>query len=200
MRHQLLIIFFSFVVFSTTACTPRAPVSPTPAPPPLSKLTPKITLEPGDLLIINVWGEKDLTGQYQVSGKGTLDFPLVGRLNVNNLTPSELASLLTKKLSKGMLKNPQVSIYVPSYTQKRYFVIWGQVHKPGTYPYSEGMSIIRAISLAGGMSAIADIKGVTITRIVDGVSKTFTVPVIEGNPSHYPIQIGDVIFVPERYF
>ncbi|MFH1130716.1 MAG: polysaccharide biosynthesis/export family protein [Pseudomonadota bacterium] len=189
------------VVFSVVSCANRAPISPTPTPP-LPPADTRVTaiLEPGDVLVIRVFAENDLSGNYQIADNGTFDFPLVGRVKAAGLTPPQLASLLKKGLSNGMLKDPHVSVFVPQYKEKRNFVVWGEVNRPGTYEYKEGMSIIRALTTAGGLKPIANQNGITVTRMVNGKLKTFTVPVFEGESANYPIQLGDVIFVPERVF
>jgi polysaccharide export outer membrane protein len=158
------------------------------------------TITAGDVMRIRVFAENDLTGTYQVSDSGTIDFPLVGRLKVDGLTPPQVVSLLQTKLADGLLREPHVSVLVEELKKKKSVVIWGQVKSPGAYVYEHGMTIIKAISQAGGMSAVADEKGVTVTRTVKGKAKTFIVPVMEGQAANYPVTAGDVIFVPERYF
>ena len=182
------------------ACASRPPIAPTPKLPPKSAAPVKTTLSSGDEMQIQVFGEKDLTGKFQVSDDGTIDYPLVGRLAVKDLTPPQVATLIRKKLAAGLIRDPHVSVFVQDYKNKRNVVVWGQVKSPGTYNYVEGMTIINGLTKAGGLTALANETSISITRLVNGKSKTFTIAVREGDAANYPLKGGDVVFVPERIF
>jgi len=160
------------------------------------------TLGVGDVFSVQVFGEKDLSGKYQVSATGTIDYPLVGSVKVAGLTPPQIAALLRQGLANGYLKEPSVSVFVDSYNSKKISVL-GQVTKPGTFNYVDNMSIIEAITLAGGFTPIASKNKITVTRVTGGTSKRLTVPVEdigEGRASNYLLRPGDIVFVPERIF
>jgi len=159
-------------------------------------------LGPGDVLMVEVFGEKDLSGKFRVSSNGTIDYPFAGTVAVANMTPPEVAALLRKKLGNGFLKDPNVSIFVESYNSKK-ISVFGQVQKPGTFNYMNNMSIIEAITLAGGLTPLASKNNITITRTEGKNSRRFSIPVEqigEGKASNYFLKPGDIVFVPERMF
>jgi protein involved in polysaccharide export with SLBB domain len=157
-----------------------------------------VTLGPADVFEVRVYGEPDLSGTYRVDVDGTIDFPLVGRLVVAGQVPSQIATLLTERLAQGYLKSPQVSILVKEYNSKKVTVI-GQVQKPGTFPYLQRMSVVEAVSLAGGFTSLAAANDVVVRR----GAKTFTVraaDIAEGKGQNFYLEPGDTVLVPERMF
>jgi polysaccharide export outer membrane protein len=111
--------------------------------------SPTTTLGVGDVVEIRVFEEADLSGPYRVSTGGTIDFPLCGKVQVAGMNTSGLSDLLTRCLGEKYLKRPQVTVLLREYNSKKIFVL-GEVQKPGTFPYDEDMSIIQAITIAGG--------------------------------------------------
>ena len=88
------------------------------------------------------------------------------------------------------------------YKSKKVSVL-GQVKKPGTFSYEDGMSIVEAISLAGGFTSMARENDTTVTRVVDGKKKRFHVlvkSITEGREANFYLQPGDIVFIPERVF
>jgi polysaccharide biosynthesis/export protein len=144
-------------------------------------------LGPGDKLHIQVLGAEDLTGDYAVGDNGTINSPLIGDVKAAGLTRSQLEREFEKKLAQGYIKNPHVSVSVLTY---RPFYIYGEVTKPGEYPYANGMRVMSAVATAGGYTYRANENYVVVTR--DGVQRKA--------PPNAPIQPDDVIKVPERYF
>lgn len=170
-------------------------------------VTPEATadgsLGPGDVFDVRVYGEEELSGSYQVSGSGTIDYPLVGRIEVAGLEPVEVADRISASLKQGeYLRSPQVSVFVREYNSKKVNIM-GAVAKPGTYPVRDGMTVVEAISGAGGLTSIAAGNDVVVTRRVDGQVVRFKVAVSDaasGRVQDVAIQAGDTIFVPERVF
>lgn len=104
----------------------------------------------GDLLSIMVFDEPDLSlDKVRVGANGTVSFPLLGEVSVSNLTPAELESALEERLSDGYLKKPQITVSILEY---RTFYVSGEVKKPGGYPYVEGLTVRKAVALAGGFT------------------------------------------------
>jgi polysaccharide export outer membrane protein len=165
--------------------------------------TPDTTLGPDDLFDVRVYGEKDLSDTFRVASDGTIDYPLIGTVQVDGLTPSEVVKVIETGLREGeFLKNPHVSILVKEYKSKK-ISVFGQVKKPGTFPYQDGMSVVEAISLAGGFTSMARKNNTTVIRTIDGEKKRFKVPVQEigqGKTANFTLNTGDIIFVPERIF
>ena len=157
------------------------------------------SLGPGDVFEVRVYGEEDLSGVHRVSGEGSINFPLIGVVQVQRLSPVEVASFLEDKLRAGYLKSPYVTVVVKEYNSKKIFVL-GQVSKPGTFPVQGEMNIIQAITLAGGLTDTARKNSVIVTRVQDGEEIRIRVPVeriSEGLSPNFLLKPGDIVFVPE---
>ena len=160
------------------------------------------SLGSGDVFLVTVFGEKDLSGRFLVSSDGTVEFPLVGTLAVQGKTPPQVGALIKRKLGDGYLKNPHVSIFVEAYNSKK-ISVFGQVRKPGTFNYVNNMSVIEAVSIAGGFTPLASKNKVTVTRAKAGKSVRITLAVEdigEGTATNYLLRPGDIVFIPERVF
>jgi protein involved in polysaccharide export with SLBB domain len=159
------------------------------------------TLGAGDLFDVRVFGEAELTGTYRVGPDGTIDYPLVGRVTVTGKLPSELTTELRAKLT-AYVHEPQVSILVREMNSKR-IIVYGQVQKPGTFPYPGSMTIVQAISLAGGFTAMAARERVVVSRVENDRQQVIEVNVREiadGRAPNRFISPGDEVYVPERLF
>lgn len=143
----------------------------------------------GDKVRITVFGESDLSGEFEVSSTGVVSMPLIGETRAAGLTLSKLKGQLTGKLADGYLKDPKVSMEVLNY---RPFFIVGEVMKPGSYNYVNGMTIINVVALAGGYTYRADKDGVTVKHSQKGKE--------EKAREDAPVMPGDVVTVPERFF
>jgi polysaccharide biosynthesis/export protein VpsN len=106
-------------------------------------------LSAGDKVRIAVFGEDDLTVTAQVSARGGISFPLLGELKVTGLTPGELEELIATRLRGPYLVDPRVTVSIEAY---REFFVMGQVNKPGSYPYLPGLTVRKAVSVAGGFT------------------------------------------------
>jgi protein involved in polysaccharide export with SLBB domain len=161
------------------------------------------TLGAGDVFAVRVYGEEDLTNQYRVSQDGTIDFPLVGRIEVAGREPTEVADLIAARLRSGeVLVSPQVSVSVEEYNSKR-FSVMGAVAQPGTFPMSTGLTVVQAISLAGGFTPLASRNSVVVTRRVDDELRRYQVKVEDvtrGEADDVVLRAGDIVYVPERMF
>lgn len=144
-------------------------------------------LGPGDKVHMQVLGVEDLTGDYTVGDNGTISSPLIGDVKAAGQTRSQLERETEQRLAQGYLKNPKVSITVLAY---RPFYIYGEVTKPGEYPYASGMRVMSAVATAGGYTYRANQNFVVVTR--NGQER-------QAAPNA-AIQPDDVIRVPERYF
>jgi protein involved in polysaccharide export with SLBB domain len=160
------------------------------------------TLGSGDLVEVRVFQEPDLSGAYRLSPEGTIDFPLCGKVTLASRTSSESADVLTTCLANGYLRRPQVTVLVREFTSKKIFV-FGEVQKPGTFSFDENMSVIQAITLAGGFTKLASKNNTNVTRLVEGREVKIRVPVEDigvGREKNFPLQPGDIVFVPESLF
>ena len=156
-----------------------------------ASLKTRYDLGPGDKLKLVVFGQEDLSGEFDVDGNGFVSLPLIGGVRVGGKTIAEAESVIVKALKPDFLKNPRVSLQVLNY---RPFYIIGEVAKPGSYPYVNGITVLEAVAIAGGFtyrakeSQMSIIRGTVSSRDKEDVSpETLILP-------------GDVIEVPERFF
>jgi protein involved in polysaccharide export with SLBB domain len=157
----------------------------------------------GDVIEVRVYGEPDLTARHSVAEDGSIDFPLIGRVVVAQKKPPEVADMLEQRLREGgYLRTPHVSIFVEEYRSKRVTVL-GAVSNPGSYPFTPGLTVMQAVSLAGGFTALGNRNSTTITRRSEGELVRIQVPagnIQKGAADDFRLQPGDMIFVPERVF
>ena len=149
-------------------------------------------LATGDQIYIQVFDEPDLTIRTSISEAGSINFSYLGTIQVAGQTPSHLTDLITEKLRDGYLKNPSVNITVEKY---RSFFVDGEVRSPGSYGYEPGLTLAKAVSLAGGLTDRASRKKITLTREIDGEKKSF-----DRIKMSQSIEPGDVITVKEGFF
>ena len=155
-----------------------------------------------DLFDVRVVGEPEMSGQYRVGADGTIDFPHVGRMEVQGLRPGEVQRELVKRLMEGYLRNPQITVLVREWNSRKVNVL-GQVGKPGPVAYFPRMTIVDAISAAGGFTEIAAKNSVHLRRERDGKvqAQNYRVADIsEGRAPNILILPGDVLVVGERIF
>lgn len=145
----------------------------------------------GDRLTIRVAGEPELTADFLVDGSGNISMPYVQSLNVGGLTTPKIEAMITQRLRKGYLRDPQVSVQV---TTLRPFYILGEVNAAGSFAYQPGITVQNAIAIGGGYGARADHRQVLITRKTSEGTNTYKVPV---TTQVYP---GDIIYIRERWF
>ena len=109
-------------------------------------------LASGDTIKIHVFGEDDLNMEVRLDSTGAINYPFLGKVRVTGLTVSGLESKLINGLRDGYLINPQVNV---SIVEHRSFYVEGEVKNPGGYPYKPGLTVRKAISLAGGYTEFA---------------------------------------------
>ncbi|RPH59091.1 MAG: polysaccharide export protein, partial [Acidobacteria bacterium] len=102
---------------------------------------------PDDVLSINVWNERDVSGKFNVEADGSVTFPLIGRVEAAGLTVRALEAELRKRLAAGYITNPQVSVTVETYGSQRIFLV-GEVRLPGMYSLRGKMSLMEALARA----------------------------------------------------
>lgn len=115
-----------------------------------------------DVLSIRVWRESELSGLVTVRPDGKITMPLVGDLQAAGLTPEKLDAEVTAALSK-YINNPDVIVSVQAVRSKRYYVT-GEVNRPGAYPLVTPITVLEAITLAGGLRDFANKKNITVLR------------------------------------
>ena len=156
-------------------------------------LLSRYRLGSGDVISIYVLGEDDLKREkIRLTDAGTIQFPVLGEMRVKGLTTGELEQKITSGLiNANYLKSPKVTVSIDEY---RPFFINGEVYKPGGYPYVPGLTVLKAVSLAGGFK--------------DRASKTNMFVVRDGAPNDErkkvgldsPIHPGDILTIEESFF
>jgi polysaccharide export outer membrane protein len=154
---------------------------------------------PGDLLSIDVWKEEELSKQVVVRLDGKISLPLVNDVQAAGLTSTELRNHLTEKY-KDFVDVPEVAVTVIESRSKRIYLL-GKVVRPGEYPLQKDMTIVQAISLAGGLAEWADSSDIKLIRKIKGTEKTFRVDydaIVSGEDLAQNVQLqpDDTIFVP----
>jgi protein involved in polysaccharide export with SLBB domain len=121
---------------------------------------------------------------------------------VGGLTPNGAAEALRACLAQDFMRDPQVSVLVKEYNSKKVFV-FGEVQKPGTFTFEDGMSIVQAVTLAGGFTRSAAQNSTSVTRRVNGAEVKMKVTVQDialGKAPNFTLEPGDIVFVPESLF
>lgn len=171
--------------------------------PRLSAANRNTTLGPGDVLRVEIVGEKDLPTEFQVAADGTVSFPYIQDLAVAGLEPQDLAKRIRERLiEKQILIDPSVVVSVIEYRSKMVTVL-GQVQRPGSFNLLPGMTLLQAVSMAGGFTSIAQKNRVNLTRVTDGKAGTVIINmelIYEGTSDDILLQSGDSIYVNERVF
>ena len=190
-----------------SACAARQPVeAPVSSPVRALAADPEAlgasALGPGDVFEVRVYGEPELSGVYRVGPQGDIVFPLCRKVHVAGLTANEASDSLRACLANGFIRSAQVSVIVKEYNSKKIFV-FGEVQKPGTFVFEDGMTVIQAVTLAGGFAKGAAPNSTSVTRLVDGQEMKIKVPVQDialGKATNLPLRPGDIVFVPESLF
>ncbi|MDB5616820.1 polysaccharide biosynthesis/export family protein [Tardiphaga sp.] len=149
------------------------------------------TLGPNDRIRLKVYGEADISGEYEIDSSGFASIPLAGRIKAAGLTTGQLERSVSAALAKGIVRDPRVNIEMALY---RPYYILGEVKKSGEYPYRLGITILDAVASAGGFTYRANENKVFLRRSGGSVEEVY--------PLDAPIKVfpGDNIRIPERYF
>jgi len=145
----------------------------------------------GDRVRVTVFEQESLTNTYSVDQSGYIAFPLVGAVPARGRTAQQVEASLAEKLRQGFLRDPDVSVEVDRY---RPIFVMGEVGAAGQYSYVPGLTVQKAVAMAGGFSPRASQKTVDITRDING--KVMTGRVVTSDP----LLPGDTIYIRERLF
>ncbi len=171
--------------------TDYGPVSAEPEPIAAPTVVANV-LQSGDALKVTVYGEEALTGQYTITPDGNIIMPLVGSIKAAGRTRTELQREITNRYASGkFLQEPQVTVDVLSF---RPIFVAGETLRPGAYPYSSGLNVLTAITLAGGPTYRASKTTVYIQHAGETVWQEYPLA------ASVTIAPGDLIRLPERYF
>ena len=160
---------------------------------------PNYVIGSQDMLDISVWREPDFSRTVPVRPDGKISLPLLNDMQAAGLTPSQLAEELTKSLNK-FVTNPQVTIIVTQINSQRFYVL-GEATRPGAYTLIPDMTILQALSNAGGFTTYANSKKIYLLRQENGKQQKLSFnykEIIAGKRTEQNIVLknGDTIVVP----
>lgn len=175
------------LLLSLCGCYPGSNAPELPQAPPTG-----YRLGSGDQIRIITFGEDQLTGEFTVDDQGKVALPLLGPVPAADATPEELGQRIAAGLEqKKLLREASVSVQVLVY---RPIFVLGEVNKPGRYPYEPGMTVLTAVSIAGGFTYRAITDYASIVRNQQGHP-------VEGRVGRETVvRPGDVINIYERIF
>lgn len=191
------------LLFASFAAAQGAPAQkPNTPPQPAASVSPvdaNYKIGPQDVLRIDVWKEPDISRIIPVRPDGKISVPLLNDVQASGLTAMELAASLRDGLSK-YLTNPQVTVTVNEINSRRVYIT-GEVLHPGTFPLLPDMTVLQAVSGAGGFTQFAKLKNIYVLRTEAGkqVKHPFNYKeVVKGNLAEQNILLlpGDVIVIP----
>jgi polysaccharide export outer membrane protein len=146
----------------------------------------------GDVVTVQVLGEEDLRREkIRLSDAATISYPILGEIRLAGKTVGELERLIHDGLKGRYLVNPQVTVTINEY---RNFFINGQIERPGGYPFIPGLTVRKAVSLAGGFKERASREKIFVIREED---RSQTPRKVDLNATVNP---GDIITIEESFF
>jgi protein involved in polysaccharide export with SLBB domain len=150
----------------------------------------EVTLQPGDVVRVEIWREKDLSGEFQVDPDGIATLPLLGDTPVTGVPMRDLRRALIEKYGVH-LRNPSISV-----TPLRRISVLGEVNKPGVYLVDPTTTLAEAVAASGGANASGNLKNIRILRRTTGaelrhVSAETTIDQVD-------LRSGDQVFVEPR--
>ncbi|MDD1792075.1 polysaccharide export protein [Enterovibrio makurazakiensis] len=152
--------------------------------------TEQYVLDDGDYISINVYGEEDLSMQILLSTRGRFDYPYLGRLEAAGKSVSQLQRIIESGLRGDYLIDPKVTVNVVKF---RKFYVNGEVHHPGGYDYQPGLTIGKAIAIAGGFTDRASRNDIQKTEAKNGTTQN-NVGLSQA------VGPGDIIVVDQSFF
>ena len=154
---------------------------------------------PLDLIEISVFQIPDLSRTVRVNSGGQISLPLIGAIQAGGLTIQELEKAIAQKLEAKFLQNPQVTAFVKEFTSQR-VTLEGAIAKPGIYPLEGRTTLLQTIALAGGVTNLAELRGVVIFRQIGGkkMGAVFDLKAIRAGRAEDPMIYGDDIVVVDQ--
>jgi protein involved in polysaccharide export with SLBB domain len=184
MEKLFIAMLWLFMVMTNTAHAADAPT--TPATPD----DPSYQLGSGDLIQIQVYGEADLSLEARITDSGTLSYPFLGQIQVAGRTLGQLQNFIVKGLKGEYLVDPKVSVTIIDYRQ---FYVNGEVKKPGGFAFKPGLTVRKAISLAGGMTERGSSSKISV---ISEKAPDQQKPVDMNTPVHP----GDILTIEQSFF
>ena len=152
-----------------------------------------------DVLSISVWKEPEIARTVPVRPDGKISLPLINDIQAVGLTPLQLTTRITEELKK-YLTEPQVTVIVTAINSRRIYIM-GEVGRPGTFQLLPDMTMLQALSGAGGFTQFANMKGIYLLRTENGKQVRYPFnykEVVKGQrpEQNLVLKPGDTIIVP----
>ena len=163
------------------------------------QLSPSYRLNAGDSIAISVWNEEQLQQEITILPDGRFSFPLVGELEAKGKTAQQLQQLITQKLT-NFLTDPLVTVTVVGVDGNTVYVL-GKVAQPGRYVMQQQADVVKALSLAGGLSSYAQENDIIVLRRQGGRQTTYPVHYADiksgqSLATNIVLHGGDVLIIP----
>ena len=160
---------------------------------------PTYVIGPQDVLDISVWKEPEVSRVLPVRPDGKISLPLLRDVQAAGLTPSQLEARITEGLT-GFITAPDVTVIVTAINSRRIYIV-GEMTRPGAYPLLPGMTVLQALSNAGGFTQFANTKNIYVLREENGKQMKYPFnfkEVVKGKKSEQNINLksGDTIVIP----
>ena len=159
---------------------------------------PEYRIGPEDVIRVSVWDNRELTADVTVMPDGVISLQLINDVQAAGLTPAELASLVSGKM-RQFIKEPQVSVIVTQVVAPKVSVM-GNVLRPGIYPLRQSLTVLHALSLAGGFTPFASPRDIKLIRRAGAGQDTRRINyyriIEESGEGNYLLKPGDTIVVP----
>ncbi len=214
MKTSMLVILSLCTSVSASAQSSGTPVPRQPAPaaaaatqkPPASPAVPEGITPPPDYVIgaedvldVIVWREKDLSAQVMVRPDGMVSLPLLNDVQAGGLSVEQFRERVATAVTK-FVESPSVTVIVTTINSRKVYVT-GEVVKPGTYPLTAPTTVLQLLAAAGGPTAFADVKDISVLRTTNG--KTVRLPfnfkeVARGRKMEQNVLLrpGDTVIIP----
>jgi polysaccharide export outer membrane protein len=190
-RSVILTLQFLLFVVAIVGISAGLSVDASAQTPPSASSADNYILGPNDRIRLKVYGESDITGEYEIGNTGQVSIPLAGHIKAAGSTTRQLEKAIASALAKGIVRDPRVNVEVAQY---RPYYILGEVKKSGEYPYRHGLTVLEAVASAGGFTYRANENKVLLRRSGAGTEETYPLD------APVPVYPGDNIRIPERYF
>ena len=165
-RCLILSLIVSGLAFCTQSMAAEKTLAKTPETKKPTVVDSSYIIGPMDVLEIQVWKEPDFSRQVLVRPDGKITFPLIDDIQASGMTTLALKALLTERL-KGFVDSPEVTVIVIESRSKNFYIV-GRVNQPGRYPLSPNMTVLQALSVAGGPIQLAHKDNIRIIRRSEG--------------------------------
>ncbi len=196
-----LLLVASLILGATAVRLAASPAPASPAPTASPAAPDNYVLATGDQIEVTIYGEPDLSRTVAIKPDGVIALPLVNEVKASGKTAAQLEAELTRLYSK-YLRKPSVSVIVRQFRMNRVYVM-GEVSKPGRYDLTDDMTVLDALTLAGGATDHGNLDGLQVGRMENGKNKTIAIKaseLIQGKDGtkNLKLQNGDLVYVPRR--